>query len=671
MERAGHSADCFFTGTDTFTYVVSDGKANSNTATVTVTVLGPNLPPLAFDDVVDLKENGSVRIDPTANDWDINGDDLQAVLVCGPSHGRLSLNPDGTYTYTPDANWYGLDGFTYQAFDGQYRSNPAMVWIRVAPVNQAPVAAADAFTVRAGVATRLDVLANDSDVDGDGLTAKLATSPKNGTLIRNRDGSFSYTAKSGFVGTDTFTYVATDGALDSRPVTVSITVLAPNRAPVARDDKATTMAGAAVRINVLGNDSDADGDRLAALLVCAPSHGKLSLNADGSYTYTPDKGWYGTDSFSYRATDGDAQSGVAMVSITVQKVNRAPTAQSASFQVQKDGSVRIDFDCLVNDPDGDALTLSLTNPSKGSLTRNRDGSYTYRPKSGFVGTDTFTYSVSDGKLTASASITLVVSKNPPRDNAMSIVVGASASAASVQGGGYIVVNLGASSQPVIDWTATAGTPREHWMGRATGRRGVRDRSAGCADRSCGTARLSDGRRPRRAAAIEIHIGGKDVSRTGERHMQARRLMLIATLTMGLLVNHPSIAQSQIPSETPHTGMSPKTLERAYIESYEQSGFRLVSRHRELDPSGTWTIKLAFRLKSAQKGPDAPSTTLRLRGGLPSTCACYLVRESFRGANANSPDPAAIALGERALIKADRAALEKVQQRLGVSIPYAG
>ncbi|WP_139015216.1 Ig-like domain-containing protein [Xanthomonas cannabis] len=119
--------------------------------------------------------------------------------------------------------------------------------------------------------------------------------------------------------------------------------------------------------------------------------------------------------------------------------------------------MRIDFDCLVNDPDGYALTLSLSHPSKGSLTRNRDGSYTYRPKSGFVGTDTFTYSVSDGKLSASAGITLVVSKNPPRDNAMSILVGASASAGSVQGGGYIVVNLGAPSQPVIDWTATAGT----------------------------------------------------------------------------------------------------------------------------------------------------------------------------------------------------------------------
>ncbi|WP_369929464.1 tandem-95 repeat protein [Xanthomonas sp. NCPPB 2632] len=172
---------------------------------------------------------------------------------------------------------------------------------------------------------------------------------------------------------------------------------------------------------------------------------------------TPDKGWYGTDSFSYRATDGDAPSGVAMVSVTVQKVNRAPAAQSASFQVQKDGSILIDFDCLVNDPDGDALTLSLTDPSKGSLKRNGDGSYMYRPKSGFIGTDGFAYSVSDGKLSASATITLVVSKNPPCGNAMSIVLGASVSAGSVQGGGYIVVNLGAPSRPVIDWTDMAGT----------------------------------------------------------------------------------------------------------------------------------------------------------------------------------------------------------------------
>jgi hypothetical protein len=201
--------------------------------------------------------------------------------------------------------------------------------------------------------------------------------------------------------------------------------------------------------------------------------GASASSANASYTYTPDKGWYGTDSFSYRATDDDAQSSVAMVSIAVQKINHAPTAQNASFQVQKDGSVRIDFDCLVDDPDGDALTLSLGNPSKGSLTRNRDGSYTYRPKSGFTGTDAFVYSVSDGQLSDTATIALVVSKTPPCGNAMSILFGASASAGGAESGGYIVVNLGAYTLPVIDWSTPPASndtaaSNDWWAGFSSG-----------------------------------------------------------------------------------------------------------------------------------------------------------------------------------------------------------
>ncbi|WP_153066858.1 hypothetical protein [Xanthomonas arboricola] len=154
-------------------------------------------------------------------------------------------------------------------------------------------------------------------------------------------------------------------------------------------------------------------------------------------------------------------------------------------------------------------------------------------------------------------------------------------------------------------------------------------------------------------------------------MQARRLLLITILTLGLLVNHPSAAQSQIPGNSPHTGVSPQALERAYVESYKQSGFRLAKRHRQSYPNGGWTIELVFQLKSAPKGPDAPGTTLRLGGDLQDKCACDVRRQGFRAANADSTDPAAVARGERALIKADRAALAKVKRRLGVSIPYAG
>lgn len=166
-------------------------------------------------------------------------------------------------------------------------------------------------------------------------------------------------------------------------------------------------------------------------------------------------------------------------------------------------------------------------------------------------------------------------------------------------------------------------------------------------------------------------------------MQARRLILIATLTLGLLVNHLSAAQSRpsvtavpdaaIPEGRPitpqwsHVGMSMRALERAYIESYEQSGFRLARRDVS-PPPGNWLIELTFQLKSAPKGPDATGTTLRISSPQPARCACSVSRQTFRWADYGSSDLAASAWGERLLIKADTAALAKVRQRLGVSLP---
>lgn len=153
-------------------------------------------------------------------------------------------------------------------------------------------------------------------------------------------------------------------------------------------------------------------------------------------------------------------------------------------------------------------------------------------------------------------------------------------------------------------------------------------------------------------------------------MQARRLILIATLTLGLLVNHLSAAQSRpsvtavpdaaIPEGRPitpqwsHVGMSMRALERAYIESYEQSGFRLASRHVS-PPPGDWLIELVFQLKSAPKGPGAPGTTLRIAG---PRCPCGVSRLDFTWADYGSSDLAASARGERLLIKADTAALAR-------------
>ncbi|MBO9882178.1 hypothetical protein [Xanthomonas sp. D-109] len=141
------------------------------------------------------------------------------------------------------------------------------------------------------------------------------------------------------------------------------------------------------------------------------------------------------------------------------------------------------------------------------------------------------------------------------------------------------------------------------------------------------------------------------------------------LTLALLVHGAAAAQSRAITETPHAGMSQQALERAYIESYEQSGFRLASRDRRSLPNGAWMTALVFQLKRAPAGPGAPGTTLILAGNQATGCdPCNLSRERFRGPDADNPDPAAFARGRRALIEADTAALAKVRQRLGMSLP---
>jgi VCBS repeat-containing protein len=151
---------------------------------------------------------------------------LAAVLVSGPKHGSVALNPNGTFTYTPAANYNGPDSFTYKANDGTADSNVATVGLTVAAVNDAPDAADDLYITTQGTPLAVagpGVLANDADADGDALAAELVSGPAHGTLKLNADGSFVYAPAAGFSGSDSFTYRASDGSLgDLATVTIRV-----------------------------------------------------------------------------------------------------------------------------------------------------------------------------------------------------------------------------------------------------------------------------------------------------------------------------------------------------------------------------------------------------------------------------------------------------------------
>lgn len=223
-----------------------------------VTVGGTNTAPVALADVFDAVEDVPLVIagpGVLGNDSDAEGTALTVALVSGPTNGSVDLAADGSFVYTPNADFFGEDSFTYAASDGALSSEEATVTIRVAAENDAPIAVSDAFTGDENTTLSGNVLGNDTDVEKDPLTATLGTGPANGSVTLNDDGSFEYIPNADFVGTDSFSYFAHDGNDESvNPATVTLTINEVNAAPEAGNDVIVgfASAGGTVRVAVIG-----------------------------------------------------------------------------------------------------------------------------------------------------------------------------------------------------------------------------------------------------------------------------------------------------------------------------------------------------------------------------------------------------------------------------------
>lgn len=309
-----------FNGVDTFTYYASDGSYNSNTATVTITVLPVNDPPVAVADSAATPEDTTVIIEVLLNDYDVDGDNLTITTVTQPTNGSATDNGNGTLTYTPNPNFFGTDTFTYTISDGNNGFDTATVDITVMPVNDPPVAVADSATTPEDASVMIEVLMNDFDVDGDNLTITELTQPANGVATDIGNGTLIYTPNPNFFGNDTFIYTITDGNNGFSTAAVNIAVTPVNDPPVASPDSASTQENIAVTIDVLSNDSDVDGDKLTIIALTQPANGNATINGDGTITYTPNPNFYGNDVFTYTITDGNNGFDTTTVDITVTHV---------------------------------------------------------------------------------------------------------------------------------------------------------------------------------------------------------------------------------------------------------------------------------------------------------------------------------------------------------------
>jgi len=412
-------------------------------------------PPAAFAERITVDEGATATLldgggsNVLANDGDTENDSLTAVLDSDVSNGRLTLNGDGTFSYTHNGSETTSDSFSYHATDGSSNSNIVNVNISVIAQNDPPVAVADSMSVNQGSTTdTLDsnlnnLLGNDSDAESDSLTAVIDTDVVNGSLSLNADGTFSYTHNGTATTSDSFSYHANDGAANSATTTVSITIIPQNIAPVATADSISVNEGATVSVldsganNVLANDIDISA--LTAVLDSNVSNGSLGLNTNGTFSYTHNGSETISDSFSYHANDGALISSIVTVSINIAPVNDAPAATSDASVVFEDSATdSVSGNVLANDDDvdNDNASLIVSNAAAlnntgtyGALTISANGSYSYlldntnslvdALNAGETLTDTFNYTVSDGSL--SDSSTLVISINGVSDVAAGMV----------------------------------------------------------------------------------------------------------------------------------------------------------------------------------------------------------------------------------------------------------
>jgi len=397
------------------------GADTSAPVTFLITVLPVNDPPVAVADQWQILENSSLNVGPAgilANDSDVEGTPLTAVLLTGPQHGTFTLNADGSFAWSPPAGWYGTDSFSYAASDGTDLSAAAVVTLTVSHLNHLPLATDDQFSLAEDTVLSVGapgLLVNDSDPDGDPLSVQLLTAALHGSLVLNADGSFVYTPTLNFFGSDSFTYIVNDGFGNSLPATVLLTVTAVNDPPVAAADRWSINEDQVLNAvpGVLANDVDPDGDVLTVTMLTGPLHGSLSLNADGTFLYTPNLNFFGEDSFSYSVSDGLAAPVSATVTLTILPVNDAPAALPDSYTLAEDTSLSILLPGILGndaDPEGSPLTaIRLTLPARGTLVFNPGGSFTYTPVANFFGTDSFTYAASDGLLqSAATTVTFIV-----------------------------------------------------------------------------------------------------------------------------------------------------------------------------------------------------------------------------------------------------------------------
>ncbi|WP_305424962.1 retention module-containing protein [Photobacterium leiognathi] len=437
-------------GDVTVPYTITDGEKTA-TSTVTIHVTPVNDAPVANPDSVTTDEDTSIMVDLTENDSDVDGDKLTVKEINGTpltggeqtvvvDNGKIVIAHDGGMTFIPSDNYHGDVTVPYTITDGD-KSTTSTVTIYVTPINDAPVANPDSFTTDEDTSITVDLIKNDSDVDGDKLTVKEINGTSlnggeqtivvdHGKIVIADGGGMTFIPSDNYHGDVTVPYTITDGDKTATS-TVTIHVTPVNDAPIANPDSVTTDEDTSITVDLTKNDSDIDGDKLTVKEINGTSltggeqtvvvdNGKIVIADDGSTAFVPSDNYHGDVTVPYTISDGD-KTATSTVTIHVTPVNDAPVANPDSFTTGEDTLITVDLIKNDHDVDGDTLTIKEINGTpvtpgheqtivvdNGKIVIDHDGSATFVPSDNYHGDVTVPYTITDGDKTATSTVTIHV-----------------------------------------------------------------------------------------------------------------------------------------------------------------------------------------------------------------------------------------------------------------------
>lgn len=404
-----------FTGTDSFTYTVTDNStftgqtvsydngtssivleaASTLTSTPATVTLKPYTAPTATAQSVTVANNTATII--TLAGTDSNSATLTFSIAAAPAHGMLSVISGSSVTYTPTSGYFGADSFTFTSNDGISTSTAATVSLTVLPA--APTANNQNVSVNYQTATAITLTGSGQGT----LTYAIATQPTHGTLGTLSGAAVTYTPTSGYSGADSFTFTLSNAGGTSTGQ-INITVGAAPIVPVAQNSSATVVYNTATIIMAIAGGGN--GHALTYSVATAPAHGTVSAFTGANITYTPTSGYSGADSFTFTASDGSNTSNAASISITV--TQPPPVANNQSVTTAFGTALPITLTASGNG----TITYSIVaTPAHGTLTGTAPN-VTYTPSSNYVGADSFTFQASNGAASNVATVSITVSAPP-------------------------------------------------------------------------------------------------------------------------------------------------------------------------------------------------------------------------------------------------------------------